>query len=172
MLDLKHSFHSINLTEDSNQYTSCCASPWSPTYQYKLNQGLNFSPPYFTSLKNDLLHALPADIHEYIHCMMDDVIIFTPDVKTNRKVLKSFMLMLKKYGMLLTIIKVHTFRSKVKYIYLYLASGDKNTGWRLKKPDDMLWVWCRLVPFIYNKTLLCLCSGSSLGSHAMESLGG
>ncbi len=35
VLDLKHEFHCINLTEESKQYTSCCASPGSPTYQYK-----------------------------------------------------------------------------------------------------------------------------------------
>ncbi len=88
MLDLKHAFHSVNLTEDSKQYTSCCASPGSPTYQYnKLSQGLNISPAYFTSLMNDLL-------------------------------------MLKKYGMLLTINKVHTFRSKVKYMGLLLSTKD------------------------------------------------
>ncbi len=91
----------------------------------KLSQGLNVSPAYFTSLMNDLLHELPADISEYIDCIMDDVIIFTPDVKTHKKVLKSFMLMLKKYGMLLTINKVHTFRSKVKYMGLLLSSNDK-----------------------------------------------
>ncbi len=55
---------------------------------------------------------------------MDNVIIFTPDVKTHKKVLKSFMLMFKKYGMLLTINKVHTFRSKVKYMGLLLSSKD------------------------------------------------
>ncbi len=39
MLDLKHTFPSINLTEESKQYTSCCASPGSPTYQFnKLSQ--------------------------------------------------------------------------------------------------------------------------------------
>ncbi len=32
---------------------------------------------------------------------MDDVIIFTPDVKTHKKVLKCFLIMLKKYGTLL-----------------------------------------------------------------------
>ncbi len=113
VLDLKHAFHSINLTEDSKQYTSCCASPGSPTYQYNmLSQGLNVSPAYFTSLMNDLLHELLADISEYIDCIMDDVINFTPAIKTYKKVMKSFMLMLKKYGVLLTINKVHTFRSK------------------------------------------------------------
>ncbi len=34
------------------------------------------------------------------------------------------MFMLKKYGMLLTINKDHTFRSKLKYIGLFLSSKD------------------------------------------------
>ncbi len=73
----------------------------------------------------DLLHKLQPDIREYIDCIMDDVIIFTPDVKSHKKVLKSVMLMLKKYGMLLTINKVHTFRSKVKYMGLLLSSKQR-----------------------------------------------
>ncbi len=73
---------------------------------------------------NNLLHELPSNIREYIDCIMDDVIIFTPDVKTHKKVLKSFMLMLKKYDMLLTINKVYTFRWKVKYMGLLVSSND------------------------------------------------
>ncbi len=115
VLDLKHAFHSINLTEKSKQYTSCSASPGSPTYQFdKLSQGLNVSPAYFTSLMNDLLHELPSGIREYIECIMDDVIIFTPDTKTHKRVIKCFMFKLKEYGMLLIINKTHTFCSKVK----------------------------------------------------------
>ncbi len=53
-------------------------------------------------------------------------IIFTPDIKTHKKVIKSFMLMLQKYGMLLTINKIHTFRSKVKYMGLLLSSKDNS----------------------------------------------
>ncbi len=68
---------------------------------------------------NDLLHELPPDIHEYIDCIMDDVIIFTSDIKT-----KHFMFKLKEYGMLLTINKVHTFHSKVKYMGLLLCNKD------------------------------------------------
>ncbi len=34
VLNLKHIFHSINLTENSKKCTSCCASPGSPTYQF------------------------------------------------------------------------------------------------------------------------------------------
>ncbi len=125
VLDLKHAFHSIILTEESKQYTSCSASPGSPTYQYnKLSEGLNVSPAYFTFLMDDLLHELPSDIREYIDCIMYDVIVFTPDIKTNKKVIKSFMYMLKKYCMLLTINKIHAFRSKVKYMGLLLSSKD------------------------------------------------
>ncbi len=87
--------------------------------------GLNVSPAYFTSLMKHLLHELPPEIREYIDCIMHDIIILTPDVKTNKKVLKGFMLMLKKYCMLPIINKVHTFRSKVKYIGLLLSSKDK-----------------------------------------------
>ncbi len=89
-----------------------------------MSQGLNVSPGYFTLLMNDLLHKLPPDIHEYIDYIMDDIIIFITDVKTHKKVLKSFMLMLKKYDILLTINKVHPFRSKVKYMGLLLSSKD------------------------------------------------
>ncbi len=125
MLHFKHVFHYINLTEESKQYTSCCAYPCSPTYQYnKLSQELNVSSAYFTSLMNDLLHELPPEIREYVDCIMDYVIIFTPDIKTHKKVLNRFMLMLKKYGMFLAINKVHTFRSKVKYMGLLLSSKD------------------------------------------------
>ncbi len=86
VLNLKHAFHSINLTEESQQYTSCCTSSGSPTYQYnKLRHRLNVSPAYFASLMNDLLHELPPEIREYINCIMDDIIIFTPDIKTHKK---------------------------------------------------------------------------------------
>ncbi len=34
IIDLKQAFHFTNLTEESQQYTSCCASPGSPNYQF------------------------------------------------------------------------------------------------------------------------------------------
>ncbi len=73
---------------------------------------------------NNLLHELPPEICEYIDCIINDIIIFTPDLKTHKKVLKSFMLMLKIYGMILTISNVHTFRSKAKYMGLLLSSKN------------------------------------------------
>ncbi len=50
----------------------------------KVEMEKNISPAYFTSLMNDLLHDLPSDIREYIDCIMDDIIIFTPDIKKQK----------------------------------------------------------------------------------------
>ncbi len=76
----EHISENMNLTEDSKQYTSCCASPGSPVLQYKkICQGLKTCPAYFTALMNDILSELLPDIREYIECIMDDCIIFTPD---------------------------------------------------------------------------------------------
>ncbi len=55
---------------------------------------------------------------------MDDVIIFTPDIKTHKRVIKCFFFKLKEYGMLLTINKIHTFHFKVKYMDLLLSCKD------------------------------------------------
>jgi hypothetical protein len=126
VLDLKNAFFSINLDKDSIKYTSCCASPGSPIYQFrKLAQGLKPSPAFFTALMNEILSELPSNIREYIECIMDDCIIFTPDLETHIRVLTYFLHKLKEYGLLLTLNKVHAFRHSVKYMGLLLSSKDK-----------------------------------------------
>lgn len=67
---------------------------------------------------NPILSELPEDIREYIECIMYDCIIFTPDIKCHKNVLKCFLYKLKEHGLLLTINKIYTFRSKVKYMGL------------------------------------------------------
>ena len=125
VLDLKNAFFSINLDKDSIKYTSCCASPGSPIYQFrKLAQGLKPSPAFFTALMNEILSELPSNIRDYIECIMDDCIIFTPDLPTHIKVITYFLNKLKEYGLLLTLNKVHAFRHSVKYMGLLLSSKD------------------------------------------------
>jgi hypothetical protein len=125
VLDLKNAFFSINLHKDSIKYTSCCASPGSPVYQFrKLAQGLKPSPAFFTALMNEILSELPSNIREYIECIMDDCIIFTPDLDTHIRVLTFFLNKLKEYGLLLTLNKVHSFRHSVKYMGLLLSSKN------------------------------------------------
>ncbi len=47
---------------------------------------------------NDQLHELPPEILEYIDCIMDDIIIFTPDVKTHKKSFEKFHVYVEKIG--------------------------------------------------------------------------
>ncbi len=115
VLDLKHAFYCINLDEESNQYTSCCALLGSPVYQFrKLAQRLKSSPAFFTSLMNGILSELTDDIRERVECIMGDVVVYTSDIDMHMKVIKAFMYKLKDHGLLLTINKVHTFRKEVK----------------------------------------------------------
>lgn len=78
----------------------------------------------FTALMNDIMSELPTDMHEYIECIMDGCIIFTPDIKTHKRVQKWFLFNLKEQGLLLSINKIHTFCSKVKYMGFMLSSKD------------------------------------------------
>jgi hypothetical protein len=125
VLDLKNAFFTINLKDDSIKYTSCCASPGSPVYQFrKLAQGLKPSPAHFTALMNDILSEMPADTKDYLECIMDDCLIFTPNIALHKYVLKCFMEKLKEYGMLLSVNKIHAFRHTVTYMGLQLSSAQ------------------------------------------------
>ncbi len=125
VLDLKHAFYCINLDEESNQYTSCCALLGSPVYQFrKLAQRLKSSPAFFTSLMNGILSELTDDIRERVECIMGDVVVYTSDIDMHMKVIKAFMYKLKDHGLLLTINKVHTFRKEVKYMGLRMSSSE------------------------------------------------
>ncbi len=123
VVDLKSAFHSINLSEDSKHYTACCASPGSPTYIFnKMCIGLKRMPALWNSLIGDILSDLPDDIRNCIECIMDDLIIYTSDIKHHKRVLKCLLHKLRDYGLLLN--KIHIFRSKVKYIGLMLSSKN------------------------------------------------
>ncbi len=71
---------------------------------------------------NDILSELPNNISKYIECIMDDTIIYTPDIRLHKKVLKYFLHKLKEHGLMITINKIHNFHSKVKYMGLMLSS--------------------------------------------------
>ncbi len=125
VVDLKSAFHSINLSEDSKKFTGCCASPGSPTYIFnRMCQGLKPSPALWTSLMGDILADLPEDVRESIECIMDDLILFTSNIKHHKRVLKCLLHKLRDFGLLLTITKIHIFRSRVKYMGLMISSKN------------------------------------------------
>ncbi len=85
---------------------------------------LSYSLCFFTPLMNDILSQLPDDIRSHIECIMDDCIVYTHNIEIYMKVIKAFLSKLKEHGMLLTINKIHTFRSEVKYMSLKMSSVD------------------------------------------------
>ncbi len=116
VLDLRAAFHSINL--------SVYASPGSSTYQSnRLSIGLKSSPAIWNSSMGDILSELPDNIRACIECIMDNVIVYTADIKLHKRVLKCFLKKLRDHGLLLTINKVYIFRSKFKWTTYY------NTTW-------------------------------------------
>ncbi len=62
----------------------------------------------------DILSELPHDVQDCIECITDDVIVYTSDIKHHKRVLKCLLYKLRDFGLLLTINKIHIFRSKVK----------------------------------------------------------
>ncbi len=91
-------------------------------YSNRLSIGLKPNLMIWNSLMGDILSELPHDIRECIEYIMDDVIVYTADVKLHKRVLKCFLNKLRDYGLLLTINKVYIFRSNVKYMELMLSS--------------------------------------------------
>ncbi len=69
---------------------------------------------------------------------MDDVIIFTSDVKTHKKVLKCFMIMLKKYGTLLDE-KLNIWDCYIQAMTIYPVSHHWVHVWKLSLPYQYLW---------------------------------
>ncbi len=72
----------------------------------------------------DILSDLPDDVRDCIECIMDDLIIYTSDIKHHKRVLQCLLHKLRDYGLLLTINKIHIFWSKVKYMGLMLSSKN------------------------------------------------
>ncbi len=78
---------SINLDEDAMK---------GPIYQFqKLPIGLRCLPCLFTELMNTILSELPDDIRSHVECIMDDFIIFTPNIEIHMKVIKAIFVKIK-----------------------------------------------------------------------------
>ena len=77
VLNLKDTFHSLRLSENSKRY--CRILPYfsNVSYLYKrMPMGLNISPPSWQSYINTILDCLQS--RKYCEAIMDDILLFTP----------------------------------------------------------------------------------------------
>ena len=82
ILDLKDTFHSLRLSENSKRY--CGILPYfdSASYLYqRMPMGLNISPSIWQSYINAILDCLQS--RKCCKAIMDDLLLFTPSKKSH-----------------------------------------------------------------------------------------
>ena len=77
VLDLKGSFHSLQLIENSKKFCGILPYFGSPSYLYqRMPIALNISPAIWQSYINAILNCLQS--RKYCEAIMDDLLLFTP----------------------------------------------------------------------------------------------
>ena len=77
ILDLKDTFHSLRLTENSKKFCGILPYFGSHSYLYqRMHMGLNISPPIWQSYINAILSCLQST--KYFEVIIDDLFLFTP----------------------------------------------------------------------------------------------
>ena len=77
VLDLKDTFHSLRLSEDSKRYCGVLPYFGSASYIYqRMPMGLNISPSIWQSNINAILEFVQNA--EHCEAIMDDLLLFTP----------------------------------------------------------------------------------------------
>ena len=84
VLDLKDTFHSLQLTENLKKFCGILPYCGSSSYLYqRMPMGLNISPTIWQSYINVILSCLQS--RKYCEAIMDDLLLFTPSCLQSRK---------------------------------------------------------------------------------------
>ena len=115
VLDLKDSFHSLRLSENSKKYCGILPYFGSLSYLYQiLPMGLNISPSIWQSYINVILSCLQSK--KYCEAIMDDLILFTPSKESHTNKLEDKLNALLKNGLKITPKKCHFFKTSLQYM--------------------------------------------------------
>ena len=90
VLDLKHAFYSLQLTENSEKFCGILPYFGSPSYLYqRMPMGLNISPPIWQSYINAILNCLQS--RKYCETIIDDLLLFTQTKSSHFKKLEDLL---------------------------------------------------------------------------------
>ena len=90
ILDLKDTFHSLRLSENSKKYCGILPYFGSVSYLYqRMTMGLNISPSIWQSYINAILDCLQN--RKYCEAIMDDLLLFTPSKRSHMDKLKDLL---------------------------------------------------------------------------------
>ena len=115
VLDLKDTFHSLRLTENSNKYCGILPYFGSTLYLYqRMSMGLNIFPALWQSYINAILNSLSSK--KYCEAIMDDLLLFMPNKQTHFEKLIDLLRVLCKNGLKISPMKCQLFKTELQYI--------------------------------------------------------
>ena len=115
VLDLKHTFHSFRLLENSKRYCGILPYFGSTSHLYqRMPMGLNISPSIWQSYINMILDCLQS--RKYCKAIMDDLLLFTPSKKSHMDTLEDLLRALLKNGLKISPKKCKLFRTNLQYM--------------------------------------------------------
>ena len=124
VLDLKETFHSLRLSENSKKYCGILPYFGSTSYLYqRMPMGLNVSPSIWQSYINAILDCLQS--HKYYEAIMDDLLLFTPSKQTHIAKLEDLLKALLKNGLKISPKKHQLFRTDLQYMGNTILIKDK-----------------------------------------------
>ena len=115
VLDLKDTFHSLRLSENSKKYCGILPYFGSTSYLYqRMPMGLNISPSIWQSYVNAILDCLQSK--KYCVTIMDDLLLFTPSKNSRITKLEDLLKALLKNGLKIYPKKCQSFRTNLHYM--------------------------------------------------------
>ena len=115
VLNLKDSFYSLRLSENSKRYCGMLPYFGSASYLYqRMPMGLNISPSIWQSYINMILDCLQN--RKYCEAIMDDLLLFTPSKKSHMDKLDDLLKVLLKNGLKISPKKSQLFIANLQYM--------------------------------------------------------
>ena len=115
VLDLKDTFHSLRLSENSKRYCGILPYLGSTSYLYqRMPMGLNISPSIWQSQINPILDCLQS--RKYCKAIMNYLLLFTPTKKSHMAKLEGLLKTLLKNGLKILPKKCQLFRKELQYM--------------------------------------------------------
>ena len=124
VLDLKDTFHSLQLTENSKRFCGILPYFGSPSYLYqRMPMGLNISPTIWLSYLDAILSYLQS--RKYCEAIMDDLLLFTPMKSFPFDKLEDLLKALCKNGLKISPKKCQLFKTDLQYMGNTIFIRDK-----------------------------------------------
>ena len=115
VLDLKDTFHSLRLTENSKKFCGILLYFGSLSYLYqRIPMGLNISPAIWQSYINAILNCLQS--RKYCEAIMDDLLLFTPMKSSHFDKLEDLLKALHKNRLKISPKKCQLFKTDLQYM--------------------------------------------------------